>query len=224
MMAAPLFWACGSDVSSASLESDDQKASYTIGRDLGSQLKPASEFIDMAAFRRGIEDAFADRESAVPQSEMGAIMQAFGQRVRESEQQQFNVDKERNASEGSAYLAENGQKSGVTTTASGLQYEVLRAAEGGRRPAAGDRVQIHYEGKLIDGTVFDSSYERATPATFGVNDVIPGFSEGLMLMEVGSKYRFVIPGDIGYGEAGSGPVIGPNATLIFEVELLDIPG
>ncbi|MDH5590726.1 MAG: FKBP-type peptidyl-prolyl cis-trans isomerase, partial [Gemmatimonadota bacterium] len=112
-------------------------------------------------------------------------------------------------------------RDGVTTTASGLQYEVLREGDG-PRPGPHDQVTIHYRGTLIDGTEFDSSYERGAPLTMGANQFVPGFSEGIQLMETGSQYRFVIPGDIGYGAQGSGGVIGPNATLIFEVELMEI--
>jgi FKBP-type peptidyl-prolyl cis-trans isomerase len=118
-------------------------------------------------------------------------------------------------------MATNATKEGVETTDSGLQYEVLRQGDGAR-PGAADRVSIHYRGTLIDGTEFDSSYERGEPAVFGVGGVIGGFSEGLQLMTVGSHYRLVIPSDIGYGVQGAGASIGPNATLVFEIELLDI--
>ena len=128
-----------------------------------------------------------------------------------------------NSVEGEAYLASNAEKDGVTTTASGLQYEVLREGEaGGAQPTAADEVSINYRGTLIDGTEFDSSYTRGQPAQFGVMGVIPGFSEGLQLMTVGSQFRFVIPSDIAYGAQGAGGDIGPNSTLIFEIELLDI--
>lgn len=128
-----------------------------------------------------------------------------------------------NQAAGEAFLAENGKRPEVTTTASGLQYEVL--AEGnGDMPTAGDQVTVHYTGKLIDGTVFDSSVERGQPATFGVTQVIPGWVEALQKMKVGSKWRLFIPSNIAYGPQGAGGVIGPNATLIFDVELLQIVG
>jgi FKBP-type peptidyl-prolyl cis-trans isomerase FklB len=221
IMATAAAAGCQSGPGSAALETDDQKASYGIGRDIGAQLAPASAFIDMDALRRGLEDEFADREFAVPPSELQGIMQSFGQRVAQAHQQSTDSLANANRAEGEAFLARNAEKAGVTTTESGLQYEVMREGEG-PRPSGGQEVRIHYEGKLVDGTVFDSSYERDTPATFTVGQLINGFNEGLMLMNVGSQYRLVIPGDLGYGAQGQGE-IGPHATLIFEVELLAIP-
>jgi len=141
--------------------------------------------------------------------------------IQEEQRAEGEAASERNLVEGEAYLAANATKEGVTTTDSGLQYEVLREGDGAR-PAGADRVSIHYRGTLIDGTEFDSSYERGEPAVFGVGGVIGGFSEGLQLMTVGSHYRLVIPSDIGYGTQGAGASIGPNATLVFEIELLEI--
>ena len=129
----------------------------------------------------------------------------------------------KNQEDGEAYLKENGAKQGVTTTASGLQYEVLKQGDG-PQPTADDTVSINYTGTLIDGTVFDSSEKHGGPATFGVGGMIKGFTEALELMPVGSKYRFVIPAELAYGEQGAGEDIGPNATLIFEIELLSIKG
>lgn len=124
-------------------------------------------------------------------------------------------------SDGSAYLAKHKEKPGVKTTASGLQYEVLKEGTG-PMPVATDMVTVHYEGKLLDGTVFDSSYKRGQPASFGLNQVIPGWTEGVQLMHTGSKYRFTIPPALGYGESGAGGVIPPNAVLTFDIELLGI--
>ena len=126
-----------------------------------------------------------------------------------------------NVDAGKAFLAENGKKPGVTTTASGLQYKVIKAGNG-KKPAATDKVKVHYTGTLLDGTVFDSSVQRGQPAEFGVSQVIPGWTEGLQLMQVGSKYQFVIPSNLAYGVQGAGEKIAPNSTLIFEVELLEI--
>jgi FKBP-type peptidyl-prolyl cis-trans isomerase len=143
--------------------------------------------------------------------------------IRAEQTAEMEAMTESNRVEGEAYLASNAEKDGVTTTASGLQYEVLREGEaGGAQPTPADQVSIHYRGTLIDGTEFDSSYSRGQPAQFGVMGVIPGFSEGLQLMTVGSHYRFVIPSDMAYGSRGTGSDIGPNATLIFEIELLDV--
>ena len=207
---------------SVSLESDDQKASYGIGLNIGASLNAARNHLDLEALTVGIEDALAEREQRIPQEEIQEILLAFDETVRVEMQAESEAEAMTNSEEGAAYLAENGAREGVTTTASGLQYEVLRDAEGDRAGAA-DRATVHYRGTLLDGTEFDSSYERDEPATFQVGGVIPGFAEGLQLMPVGSQYRFVIPGDLAYGEGGSPPNIGPNATLVFEVELLEIP-
>jgi len=207
----------------ARLDTDDQKASYAFGLDVGNQFAPAKNLLDVDAFMKGFQDALNEAEPALDQAEIQAVMQGFSDRVREDQMASRESDATRNREEGAAYLEENGAREGVTTTESGLQYEVLEPGDG-PTPGAGDQVTIHYRGTLVDGTVFDSSYDRGQPATFGVGGVIPGFSEGLQLMPVGSKYRFVIPSDIGYGAQGAGGDIGPDATLIFEVELLEIVG
>lgn len=205
---------------SAPLETDDQKASYAIGLQVGGSLAPAGDMIQMTSFLRGLQDAMAERDPAVDPADLQMVMQAFGQRVEERQQTERAATGTKNQEEGAAFLATNGAKDGVTTTASGLQYEVMRAGDG-PLPAPTDRVTIHYRGTLIDGTEFDTSYD-GEPATFNVGGVIQGFSEGLLLMPVGSQYRLVIPGELAYGEGGSGAQIGPHATLIFEVEMLEI--
>jgi len=212
--------ACGPS-GTPSLESDDQKASYGIGLQMGGQLAPAQSHIDMDAFLAGIRDGMAGDDPAVPQAEVQAALQALTERVNAEEAERRIADGAANTAAAEAFLAENAEKEGIVVTESGLQYEVLRDGEGGS-PAEDDRVSIHYKGTLIDGTQFDSSYDGGEPAIFGVSGVIPGFSEGLQLMTVGSHYRFYIPSEIGYGSNGSGQVIGPNAALIFEVELLEI--
>lgn len=205
----------------ASLDTDDQKASYAYGLDVGNNFSPAADLLDVAAFVQGFRDALNEAEPALDQAEIAQVMQSFSERVRESQMAQREVQAETNQAEGAAYLEENSAREGVSTTDSGLQYEVLEAADGSM-PGPDDQVRIHYRGTLIDGTEFDSSYSRGEPAVFGVGGVIPGFSEGLQLMPVGSKYRFVIPSDLGYGAQGTGGDIGPDATLIFEVEMLEI--
>ncbi len=129
---------------------------------------------------------------------------------------------EENKAAGAAFLATNGKKAGIVTTASGLQYEVVTKGSGTKNPAATDKVTVHYKGTTIDGKEFDSSYGRGEPITFGLNQVIPGWTEGVQLMTEGAKYRFYIPSDLAYGEAGAGGAIGPNETLIFDVELIKI--
>jgi FKBP-type peptidyl-prolyl cis-trans isomerase FkpA len=223
--AGVLLAACGSGPSAANarLDTEDQKASYGVGLNMGRSLQGAEDRLDRAAFLKGIEDAMTRAEPAIDQAEIQSALQAFSEALMQEQEARRSADAEKNQAEGAAYLAENGSKEGVTTTESGLQYEVLRQGDG-PRPTASDRVSIHYKGTLIDGTQFDSSYDRGEPIEFGVGGVIPGFSEALQLMPVGSQYRVVIPGELGYGAAGTGGDIGPNATLIFEIELLEIVG
>jgi FKBP-type peptidyl-prolyl cis-trans isomerase len=220
--AALLVSACGGAGSSeAALDTDDQKASYGIGLDMGRSLEPAKGRLDMPAFTKGIEDAMSGADPALTQDVIQTALQAFSQSIMVAQQADQAAAGEKNKTDGQAFLAQNGAKEGVITTESGLQYEVLREGDG-PRPMAGDQVSVNYKGTLIDGTQFDSSYDRGEPAVFSVGGVISGFSEALQLMPVGSQFRVVIPGDLAYGPQGAGGDIGPNATLIFEIELLDI--
>ena len=205
------------------LDTEDQQASYGFGLQVGESFGQARSHLDIEAFMKGVRDAFEELDPAVPQDEINVAMAGFRTRVEEALATEANESAERNTADGEAYMAENAARDGVTATESGLQYEVLREGDGGTRPADGQNVTVHYKGSLVDGTEFDSSYERGEPATFNVNQVIPGFSEGLKLMDVGSHYKFHIPGNLGYGPQGSAPNIQPNATLIFEVELIEIP-
>ncbi len=213
--------ACQKSSSSASLKTEDQKASYAVGLNVGHQLKPAAKRLDKAALERGLEDALAGRDPAIPQDSLQKLLQDFSGKVQKDQEDARTAEGQKNLAAGKAYLAENAKKPGVKTTKDGLQYEVLKEGDG-PRPDSTDQVTINYKGTLIDGTEFDSSYKRGQPATFGVGHVIKGFSEGLQLMPVGSKYRFVIPSDLAYGHRGAGSSIGPDATLVFEVELLKI--
>jgi len=213
--------ACQSQNGPASFDTEDQKASYGIGHQMGGQLAPAESHLDMAAFMAGIRDGVAGNDLAVPQEEVQVALQALNEAVQAEETLRMAEAAEANTAEGEAFLAENATKDGVMVTESGLQYEVITEGDG-TSPTPENQVSIHYRGTLIDGTQFDSSYDRGQPATFGVMGVIPGFSEGLQLMSVGGHYRFFIPSDLGYGPNGSGRTIGPNATLIFEVEMLEI--
>jgi FKBP-type peptidyl-prolyl cis-trans isomerase len=205
----------------APIDTDDQKASYGIGLNVGGQLADARDRLDLAAFTRGIDDALQGSDPDIPPEELQAVLQAFSQQIQTAAAEEQERAATENAAEGEAYVAENAAREGVTTTDSGLQYEVLHEGEGAS-PTTEQRVRLHYRGSLIDGTEFDSSYERGEPAEFGVGQLIPGFTEALTLMKPGSHYRVVIPGDIAYGMRGSPPAIGPNSTLIFEIELLEI--
>ena len=207
----------------ATLETDDQIASYGFGQDIGRSLEPTGSHLDRDALLRGIIDLLDGSEPAIPLDQIEEVTRRVGALIRAERDEEFAGMTESNRVEGEAYLASNAGKDGVMVTASGLQYEVLREGEpGGAQPSPANQVTIHYRGTLIDGTEFDSSYSRGQPATFGVTGVIPGFSEGLQLMTVGSQYRLVIPAQMAYGPQGAGSDIGPNATLIFEIELIEI--
>ncbi len=204
-----------------SLDTDAQKLGYTIGMDIGNSLKQQGGEIDLDAMYAAVKDVYEGKETLLTAEEAAAIRQDFLNKRREaaaSEREQQAVE---NKTEGEAFLAENANKAGVMVTDSGLQYEVVNAGDG-PTPEATDRVTVHYRGTLLNGTEFDSSYKRGEPATFGLNQVIPGWTEGVQLMPVGSTYKFYIPSELAYGENGGGQVIGPNATLIFEVELISI--
>ncbi len=208
---------------SASLETDDEIASYGFGLDIGLSLEPTVTHLDRDALMRGIMDALDGIEPAISSAELNEVTQRVGTLIREEQAAEFEAMTETNRVAGEEFLATNATKEGVTVTTSGLQYEVLLSGEAdGAMPTPANQVTIHYRGTLIDGTEFDSSYSRGEPTTFGVTQVIPGFSEALQLMAVGSHYRFYLPSDIAYGLQGSGAVIGPNATLIFEIELIEI--
>ena len=207
----------------ASLETDDEIASYGFGLDIGRSLEPTVTHLDRDALIRGLHDALDGREPVISPEQLVEVTERVGTLIREEQNAEFEAMTETNRLAGEAYLASNAENDNVMVTDSGLQYEVILEGEaGGARPSPADQVTVHYRGTLIDGTEFDSSYSRGQPATFGVSGVIPGFSEGLQLMTVGSHYRFVIPSDMAYGPQGTGPDIGPNATLIFEIELLEV--
>ena len=207
----------------ASLETDDEIASYGFGLDIGRSLEPTVTHLERGALIRGIEDVLDGLDPAISDELLAEVTQRVGTLIREEQAAEFEAMIETNRVEGEAYLASNAEKDNVTVTDSGLQYEVILEGEAGAaRPTPANQVTLHYRGTLIDGSEFDSSYARGQPATFPVTGVIPGFSEGLQLMSVGSHYRFVIPSDLAYGPQGSGPDIGPNATLIFEIELIEV--
>ncbi|MFH1904067.1 MAG: FKBP-type peptidyl-prolyl cis-trans isomerase [bacterium] len=210
------------------LKTAREKLSYSIGLQLGTSLKEIKEDIDFSVAVQGIEDSFNDKKLLLTQEEIMKELTAFSKKMQEKQMKIMEEQKKKmdvlgkeNKKLGEAFLAENKKKKDVITTKSGLQYIVLHKGEG-QKPKATDQVKVHYKGTLIDGTEFDSSYKRGEPVTFPANRVIPGWTEALQLMNVGSKYQLFIPSDLAYGERAAGPQIGPNATLIFEVELLSI--
>lgn len=202
-------------------ESFEEKASYALGVDIGNNVKQFATSLDRDALVDGLLDALSDREPRLSPEEVSDLVREWLAKAQEENARRRSEQAETNMQEGEEFLAENKAKDGVVETASGLQYIVLTQGEG-PSPAATDRVTVHYEGKLLDGTVFDSSYERGEPSEFVLNEVISGWTEGVQLMKVGSKYRFFVPSDLAYGGRGAGEDIGPNATLIFEVELISI--
>lgn len=212
----------GAAYENAPLESNDQKASYAIGLNVGSQLADTRERLDRQAFLRGVDDALQQNDPAIPRDELQTVLQTFGQEIQAAAEQARAAAAEENIAEGEEFLAENASREGVTVTESGLQYEVLEEGEGAS-PAPGDDVRLHYRGTLIDGTEFDTSYD-GDPVTFSTEQgrLIPGFTEALLLMSEGAHYRITIPSSLAYGPGGSGGVIGPNETLIFEIEMLEV--
>ena len=201
-------------------ESFEERASYALGVDIGNNVKRFGTSLDRDALVDGLFDVLSEREPRLSREEVSELVRELLAKAQEEDARRNVEQAEANMQEGEEFLAENKAKEGVVETASGLQYIVL--AEGdGPSPTATDRVTVHYEGKSLDGKVFDSSYEGGE-SEFVLNAVISGWTEGLQLMKVGSKYRFFIPSDLAYGAGGIGQDIGPNATLIFEVELISI--
>ena len=200
---------------------ENDKISYSVGLRIGADLKMLNNLIDPDMLFQGLKDALAGNEPRLTEEEVAEAQNNFAQMIQDIRTRRISEMAQNNAQQGQQFLVENRNKDGVTTTDSGLQYEVLEQGDGDK-PTGTDSVTVHYRGTLIDGTEFDSSHSRGQPATFPVNGVIAGWTEALQLMPVGSKYRLVIPPNLAYGERGAGPQIGPNSTLIFEVELLSI--
>lgn len=205
-----------------SLTTNIQKVSYGIGLNISSNFKRQNIALDMTAFNRGMADGSTDKAPALDQKTIMDAMQEFQKDLMAKQAEDAKKSATTNKAEGEKFLAENKVKDGVVTTASGLQYKVITKGTGTVKPKADDTVKVHYKGTLITGEEFDSSYARNEPATFGVGNVIPGWTEVLQLMNVGDKFEVVIPSELAYGEGGAGQKIGPNAVLKFEVELLDI--
>ena len=202
------------------LKTEKDKVSYMVGMDVGKGLSSIKDEIDMKVVVQAIEASIKGDKTALTQEEALKIRQDFMTKLSAKRQAEEKAKAETNKKAGDDFLAKNKSKAGVKTTASGLQYEVIKQGTG-PKPKDTDTVEVHYTGTLLDGTKFDSSVDRGQPTSFPLKGVIPGWTEGLQLMPVGSKYKFYIPANLAYGENGPGP-IGPNATLTFEVELLKI--
>lgn len=204
------------------LKTSQDSISYSIGLFMAQNLKQQGmNDLNQAVLIKGLQDAMSGGITRLTQEQAGTILNAYAQKqyaVRNAESQKASSE---NKKIGNAFLAENKAKTGVVTTASGLQYTIEKEGTGAK-PTASDRVKVHYTGKLLDGTVFDSSVERKTPAEFGVGEVIKGWTEALQLMPVGSKWKLFIPAELAYGDRGAGADIKPGSTLVFDVELLDI--
>lgn len=197
------------------------KVGQLVGADVGRSLAPIKDEIELPVLLQAVRTTFAKGKLLLDDAQLTAERQAFSQRMQTKMQAAAQAAGETNRTEGARFLAENKGVKGVFTTPSGLQYMVLRQGAGAR-PMPTAKVRVNYEGKLLDGTVFDSSYERGEPAEFGLNQVIAGWTEGVAMMPVGAKYRFWIPSELAYGARGAPGSIGPNATLTFDVELLAI--
>ena len=202
------------------LETTKHKASYVIGVQLGTQMSQTKDDIDLDKVMLGLRESFDGKEPRIQKEEMMKVMQEFQQGIQAKQQAKMTEAGSKNAKEGETFLAENKKKDGIVTLPSGLQYKVLTTGKG-KSPKASDTVVTHYRGSLLDGKVFDSSYERGEPVSFPVHGVIPGWTEALQLMKAGDKWQLFIPSALAYGENGQGP-IGPNSVLLFDIELLEV--
>ena len=202
------------------LPTEKEQISYTIGMAMGKQLTEIKDEVNLDTVVKAMRAQMAGEKLLLTEDQAKTIFEGFGQKMQAKQIAKMMAEAKANQEKGDKFLAENGKKPGVTTTASGLQYQVLTAGTGAK-PGAKDGVKVHYKGTLLDGKTFDSSYDRGEPAVMPLQGVIPGWQEGIQLMPVGSKYKFWIPAKLAYGEQAP-PMIGPNQVLVFEVELLDI--
>ena len=203
------------------LNTDIQKLSYALGLDLGAYFKNLGEDLDLNILYQAVTDAYKGNKPLLTAEEAAAIQQVFAQKQQEKRLKQTLDMITKNKETAEDFLKENSSKEGVKTTESGLQYKVISQGDG-KLPKPEDIVKVHYKGTLLDGTEFDSSYARNEPAVFPLNQVIPGWTEALQLMKVGSKYQIFLPPSLAYGDRGAPPVIEPGSMLIFEVELLGV--
>jgi len=198
-----------------------EQVGYSFGYLMGKSNADSLQSIDLDAFSAGLKAAAAGKQATLSEEDMARVLTQFKRQAEAKELITLKKQADENAKIGQAFLAENAKKPGLKTTKSGLQYQILQEGKG-KSPSANSNVRVHYEGRLIDGTVFDSSIARNQPVVFRTTQVITGWTEGLQLMKEGAKYRFFIPAELAYGQIGSGDVIEPNSTLIFDVELLEI--
>lgn len=221
--------ACGHEKATetevAVIDTQDQKVSYLMGIENGKGIGSTGIELDLAAYQQGFSDGVAKLESKLDDEETAKVIQEFQKQMMAKREEMQKVEQEAaglesaaNLKDGAAFLETNGAKEGIVTTETGLQYKVITEGTGAK-PSVESTVEVHYAGRLLDGTEFDSSIKRGMPVKFGVTQVIPGWTEALQLMPEGSKWELYIPSDLGYGAGGQGP-IGPNSVLIFEVELL----
>lgn len=205
------------------LKTKNDSISYMIGQDIGKSFKNMNidTVVSFSVLTKAIDNAMKGQPSQLTDERIKEIQKNFSEDLQKKQKDAAEAKAANNKKAGEDFLAANKTKEGVKTTESGLQYIVVKEGTGAN-PVATDKVKVHYKGTLLDGKVFDSSYDRKEPAVFGLNQVIPGWTEGIQLMKVGSTYKFWIPADLAYGERQAGQEIGPNSTLCFEVELLDI--
>lgn len=212
---------CGKkEVKKSDLKDDKSKQSYAVGYNIGSDFGNKEIEIDYDAFLKGVQDG-VNGDTLLSQTEIRDALMSLQKQITEKMNAKKSEQGSKNKEEGAAFLEKNKNEEGVNVTESGLQYKVLKEGNG-KAPKATDKVKVHYEGKLLDGTIFDSSYKRGQPAEFQLNQVIKGWTEGLQLMKEGAIYELYIPSELAYGPNGAGAQIGPNATLVFKVELIEI--
>ena len=203
------------------LKTDKEKISYSIGMEIGGNLKRGSVEVDPDLLAKGLKDSYGEGKTILTEDQARQAIADFQKTLMAKQAETMQKLSEKNKADGEKFLAENGKKEGVKTLPSGLQYKEI-APGTGKSPKTTDTVTTHYKGTLIDGTEFDSSYKRGEPVSFPVSGVIAGWTEALQLMKEGAKWQLFVPSNLAYGERGAGREIGPNATLIFEVELISI--
>ncbi len=222
-LALGLFVCSASAQDQSALKTDKDKKSYAIGLEMGKGVKDQGFDVDPNLVAQGIKDALSGAKPQLSDADFNAIIADIQEEMKQKQMQAMEEAAAQNKKDGDAFLAANTKKEGVVTLPSGLQYKILTAGQG-KKPSENDTVLCNYKGTFIDGTEFDSSAQAGKPVAFDLKQILPGFKEALMLMPVGSKWQLFIPSELGYGEHGAGNVIGPNTTLLFEVELVSIQG